>query len=56
MIVEIVVGIVLMAGGFALGRIKNFKKLAAIKADLEQAEKTADSEMGKLISILKKKL
>jgi hypothetical protein len=56
MIVTVGVGIVCLVVGFACGRIKNAKKLAAIKAYAEQAELNLETDGKKVVAAIKAKL
>jgi hypothetical protein len=56
MLVEIIVGVVLFSGGFAIGRIKNTAKLNAIKAEAEKLELAVETDAKKVIAAIKAKL
>jgi hypothetical protein len=56
-LVPSVAGVVLsLAAGFGLGRVKDAKKLAAVKAELEKVGADAVAEVKKLVADLKAKL
>jgi hypothetical protein len=56
MIVTIVAALVVFAGGFATGRVKNAAKLAAVKSALEKYETSAVAEVKTLVADVKAKL
>jgi len=56
MIVTIVAALVVFAGGFATGRVKNAAKLKAIETTLKGYEASAVAEVKTLVADLKAKL
>jgi hypothetical protein len=53
MVVEIVVAVVLLAAGFAAGRVKNAAKLKAIETEVQTAETSVVSEVKTLVARIK---
>jgi hypothetical protein len=53
---HILIDLGLLVGGFGLGRVRNAKKLAAVKAELEKVGADAVAEVKKLVADLKAKL
>jgi hypothetical protein len=56
MIVTILVGVVCLATGFGIGRVKNSEKLAAIKAEVGRADAYISAEARTLASAIRAKL
>ena len=53
MLIEVLIGAVLLGVGFALGRVKNKAKLAAVEAELTKAENYLLAEGVKLAAEVK---
>jgi hypothetical protein len=56
MVVTVGVGAVCLVVGFACGRIKNAKKLAAVKAYATEAEANFETDGKKIVAAIKAKL
>jgi hypothetical protein len=56
MLVELLVVGLAVSGGFALGRVKNAKKLAAVRAEVGKIDASASAEVKKLAGDIRAKL
>lgn len=56
MLVELLVVALSVAGGFGLGRVKNAKKLAAVRTEVNKVEASTSAEVKKLAGDVRAKL
>jgi hypothetical protein len=56
MVGTLIVGVVCLAAGFALGRVKNAAKLAAVEGELKKIEGAASADFAAVVASIKSHL